>query len=67
MMLYECEKCGAMLPFKPKICRRTLPRISRFELIGDGREIVLYEEMEYTLQDDGRTLKVFRKPKEATR
>ena len=36
-------------------------KITRFELIGNGREVVLYEDMNYLLSDDGRTLKVFRK------
>lgn len=40
-----------------------MEKITRFELIGDGRELVLYEDMEFTVQDDGRTLKVFRTPK----
>jgi len=40
-----------------------MKKISRFELIGDtGRDIVIWEEgMLMSLQDDERTLKVFRK------
>ena len=35
--------------------------ITRFEFITDkGREVVSYGEFEFQLQDDGRTLKVFK-------
>lgn len=37
--------------------------ITRLEIIGvNGREIVHYSDMEYSIQDNGRTLKVFIKP-----
>ena len=37
------------------------PKITRFEYITDkGREVVEYGEFTYSIQDDGRTLKVFK-------
>lgn len=37
--------------------------ITRLEIIGvNGREVVHYSDMEYDIQDNGRTLKVFIKP-----
>ena len=39
------------------------PDVSRIEVIGDGREYVTWDAKEVwiMLQDDGRTLKVFKK------
>ena len=43
---------------------KTQPKISRFEYITDkGREVVEYGEFTYSIQDDGRTLKVFKENK----
>ena len=40
------------------------PKITRFEFITDkGREVVEYGEFTYSIQDDGRTLKVFKENK----
>ena len=40
------------------------PKITRFEYITDkGREVVEYGEFTFQLQDDGRTLKVFKENK----
>ena len=40
------------------------PKITRFEYITDkGREVVEYGEFTYSIQDDGRTLKVFKENK----
>lgn len=37
-------------------------KITRFEYITDkGRQVVEYGEFEFELQDEGRTLKVFKK------
>ena len=39
-------------------------KINRFEYITDkGREVVEYGEFTYSIQDDGRTLKVFKENK----
>lgn len=41
--------------------KQTEPKITRFEYITDkGREVVEYGEFTFQLQDDGRTLKVFK-------
>lgn len=38
--------------------------ITRFEVIGDGRELVRHAvHVELSVQDEGRTLKVFLKPR----
>ena len=43
---------------------KTQPKITRFEYITDkGREVVEYGEFTYSIQDDGRTLKVFKENK----
>lgn len=36
---------------------------SRVEIIGNGREYVSWEEHAVSIQDNGRTLKLFKKPK----
>jgi hypothetical protein len=42
-----------------------MKQITRFELITlTGRKIILNGVFEYSIQDDGRTLKVFRTYKE---
>ena len=48
--------------FSEKI--KSEPKITRFEYITDkGREVVEYGEFTYSIQDDGRTLKVFKENK----
>ena len=47
-----------------RFLKQSEPKITRFEFITDkGREIVEYGEFTYSIQDDGRTLKVFKENK----
>ena len=47
-----------------RFLKQSEPKITRFEYITDkGREVVEYGEFTYSIQDDGRTLKVFKENK----
>ena len=60
-MLLEVEKISDSETIKKP---EPQPKITRFEYITDkGREVVEYGEFTYSIQDDGRTLKVFKENK----
>ena len=50
-----------IIEFQQMFSEESEPKITRFEYITDkGREVVEYGEFTYSIQDDGRTLKVFK-------
>ena len=55
------EKGNPIVYLGGKENKQPEPKITRFEYITDkGREVVEYGEFTYSIQDDGRTLKVFK-------
>ena len=55
------EKGNPIVYLGGKENKQSEPKITRFEYITDkGREVVEYGEFTFQLQDDGRTLKVFK-------
>ena len=66
-MVMNCVSKGlemAKYEMSKIIPEKTQPKITRFEYITDkGREVVEYGEFTYSIQDDGRTLKVFKENK----